>query len=151
MRENMASTPEATVESLQGVMKRVHPVGEISLHGLDRYIRDRIAFEHAYILHLLMVLDHDFDGTISDAELSARFESIPTRHVLEGADTNGDGDLDSTEIRAAIARHVASPQGAPKDVESAEQLREVMIFDQDGDGTVTIEEMRAGAEALRPD
>ncbi|OLP94243.1 Reticulocalbin-3 [Symbiodinium microadriaticum] len=85
--------------------------------------------------HLMDTLDKDEDGVLSESEFQAKSGPVDFQRV----DTNGDGKIQLAELEQMSS-------GALDFAESMRRMTD--IADQNGDGSVTLEELLAAREAL---
>merc|ERR1711862_1027012 len=89
------------------------------------------------------LFDKDGDGTITTKELGTVMRSLgqnPTEaelmDMINEVDADGSGTIDFPEFLTMMARKV-------KEVEGDEELRQAfMVFDKDGNGFITANELR---------
>lgn len=112
--------------------------------GIDDFIAAERAERRAAVIQMLMAADLTADGALARAEVarvapslspSARGKLI-ARH--DQADLNGDGTVSGTEMTrfAAFEALRLVPD------QRAEDLRLMLLFDQDGDGWVSYAEVK---------
>ena len=89
------------------------------------------------------LFDRDGDGTVDTKELGTVMRSLgqnPTQTELEDmvreVDADGSGDIDFSEFLQMMSRKM-------KDTDCEEEIREAFrVFDKDGNGYITTEELR---------
>mmetsp|Transcript_4483 Transcript_4483/g.12680 ORF Transcript_4483/g.12680 Transcript_4483/m.12680 type:complete len:153 (-) Transcript_4483:127-585(-) len=116
--------------------------------SLDDYTEDQIAeFKEAFSL-----FDKDGDGTIDADELGTVMRSLghqPTDEDIEDmireADTDGNGTIDFEEFVGMMP----AANRAERDGNAEEEMLEAFqIFDADGDGNISADELRQIMENL---
>ncbi len=112
--------------------------------GIDDFIADERAERRAGVMQMLLAADLSADGALGRDEVARIAPSLsPTargkliaRH--DQADLNGDGTVSGAEMTGFAA---AEAQRLVPD-KRAEDLRLMLLFDQDGDGWVSFAEVK---------
>ena len=98
----------------------------------------------------VLAMDLDNDGTVSGAELAVTQRAASARQrgtvqrLFEAADRDEDGIVAASEIR--LAAEVAGLRALSDPAAAA--LRATRAFDSDGDGRITMVEVRAAVASL---
>jgi Ca2+-binding EF-hand superfamily protein len=125
--------------------------GAIDAAGIETMISVRRAALRASQGRRLLVADLDNDGQVTRAEVGAVVPALSASQrprlvaLHRGADADGDGTVEATELRDFIRIH--AEHGFDDD--KAAEYRRVMLADLDGDGRVTLDEVDRVVEASR--
>ena len=122
----------------------------LTAEGIDRAIAVDQAAARADALRDLLVADLDGDGAVSAAELADYLPVLSARGrgdfslAIAAADQDRDGALDVAEV-AVAGRAAAMAAVSPRKVEA---MRDLLVFDADGDGAVNAAELHGGVTSL---
>ena len=128
-------------------MLSVSPQGVINADTIAALKQRLLASERANRMRTYLSMDLDFDGTVTEEELTS---SLHVTRALRGldeveiallrvdADLNTDGDLTFDEMRFYVIKAVDGTALRNSHVNMAEML---LALDLDGDGELTIPEM----------
>ncbi|MEO8241135.1 MAG: EF-hand domain-containing protein [bacterium] len=142
--------PAAYLDEVAALIAGHGAAGAIDADGLDDVVLLARASARARALARVLTADLDGDGAVTAAEVAvvsaaAAAEDRGKLAVLfVRADSDGDGVISGTEAAAFAG---AAGMAAYGDVKAG-QLRAVMAFDRNGDGRVTLDEVRAGLTEL---
>lgn len=152
--EEIRRAPKRFVEDAADLIYGFGEAGALGPEGLDRFIAIARAQVRAREMRRLLLADLDDDGRVSRDEIGSLIaaEAATSRGRLElafrAADrADGappDGWVDLGEMRA-YASAVAEDE---IDAGDARLIRSILLFDLDGDGAVTLDEIIDGVDAL---
>ena len=146
----MRDDPAGFLDGMTDVVAGFGGADGLSGDELEEYLALERARARASALRQVLAMDLDNDGALTRAELavSQRAASARQRGTLQrrfdAADRDEDGRLTPGELRAdadaAGFRAMSEPQAAA--------LRATLGFDADGDGRLTMAEVKAAIAAL---
>lgn len=118
--------------------------------GIARHVAIERAAARAGALRDLLVADLDGDGAVTAAEAADYMQVLSARgrggFLLDLAGADGDGDGTASAAELATMATAAGLAALPPADEA--RLAWVLAFDGNGDGAVTLVEMRQGVAAL---
>jgi Ca2+-binding EF-hand superfamily protein len=150
LTKRIKGDPAAYLDEVAGLIAGYGADGAIDAAELDHVVTLERAGARAGAMAKLMRADLDGDGAVLAAEMAvleaaAAAEDRGKLAVLfTRSDTDGDGTVSPTEMQAYASAAGLSAYSDAK----AGQLHAVMAFDGNGDGKVTMEEVKAGLAAL---
>ena len=124
--------------------------GGIDLAGIDGFIAAERARFRAREMARYLAADMDNDGNISRAEMALLADAAPAgrRGRLQRGFDQADGDANGVMTVAELRGYAQTLAMAQVSDADADDLRGLMLFDDDGDGIVAMEEVAAGVSAL---
>ncbi|KAL6976229.1 Calmodulin-like protein 3 [Sarracenia purpurea var. burkii] len=113
------------------------------------------AMDSAELRRVFQLFDRNGDGKITKKELNDSLEnmgiSIPDADLIQmirKIDVNGDGCVDIDEF-GALYQSIMGERGGGGEEEEEEDMKEAFdVFDRNGDGFITVEELRSVLAAL---
>ena len=139
------------IQRLATVMLQVDPEGNVNGQTLAVYESILVAELRAKAMQQLIAMDLDFDGVLLKDERTAVLGRMDSRRkvevalILSAADSDGDGAISTDEMRNAAS----APTALDRRTENAlTQARDLMVFDLDSDGEVTLQEMARGVRGM---
>lgn len=153
--------PEATLKRIESAPDRFLEAAAVLIHGygsgggidkagIDRFVTLERAGARASAQRRLLAADLDANGAIGTDEIgvAAAAASARSRGKLFAlharADADGDGSVSAVELTA----HAGAEALAAFTEAEAQAARSVLACDQDGDGHVTLFEVRRALAAL---
>lgn len=126
--------------------------GRVDRAGVERSISLDRAGARASALRRLLAADLDGDGAVGSDEIAvaAGAASATTRARLITTHARADADSDGTVSPAELADHAGAESLRQVSEADAALARAVLACDQDGDGAVTMAEVRRALVALDP-
>ncbi|MFC2970415.1 hypothetical protein [Acidimangrovimonas pyrenivorans] len=148
---SIARDPAASLRRFYTTALGLSPDGTISQQVIES--RDRISRARLRGGRIGAVLGYDLndDGAISSEEIAAVLDTLTGRRradlliLRDSGDGNGDGRIDMAEIRAYAARQQRTSLLTAL---SARRYQTLLKMDVDGDGKVTLEEIRMVVAAI---
>jgi hypothetical protein len=124
--------------------------GSIDIAGIERSIALDRAGTRASAQRRLLAADLDGDGTVGSGEISvaANAASATTRARLITTHARADADSDGSVSPAELAAHAGAESLRQVSEADAAMARAVLACDQDGDGQVTMPEVKRALAAL---
>ena len=150
LSKRIKGDPAAYLDEVAGLIAGYGTAGGIDAAGLDQVVALTRAGARASAFARLMRADLDGDGAVQTAEMAVLAASVAAEDrgklavLFARADTDGDGKVAPAEIQAYAG---AAGQASYSDAKAG-QLRAVMAFDGNGDGRVTLDEVKSGLTAL---
>lgn len=141
----------SALQRLATVALEVDPEGNVNAETLAVYHSILIARSRARAFQRLVEIDLDFDGNITAAERVAVLSRLDARRrvdvalVLSGADLDGDDVISAQEVREAVRGTELTDRQSENRMQ---QARDLMFFDVDADGEVTLKEMARAVRAM---
>lgn len=135
------------------IMTNISADGTISEMAIRRREMVEDASQRARRLSELLALDLDNDGQVIDLEITASFEAASTRDRREllvltaAADKDRNNIITFEEMRLAAAESVRSRGRSARDMAFAYDM---LVFDLDNSGDVTMREMMEAVERFSP-
>ena len=135
------------------IMTGISADGTISEMAIRRREMVEDASQRARRLSELLALDLDNDAQVIDLEITASFEAASTRDRREllvltaAADKDRNNIITFEEMRLAAAESVRSRGRSARDMASAYDM---LVFDLDNSGDVTMREMMEAVERFSP-
>lgn len=147
----LREAPERFEEETAGLIFAYGHGGAITTEGIDTAIAHSRAKARARAVADLMASDLDADGVLSGLEVAVAGQALAprargllwTRHGR--ADADGDGAVDPAELAAYAETRAQATMGPAE----AARLHDLMLFDLDADGRVTLDEVSLAMQALR--
>ncbi len=145
LAEALAQNPDRFEATMQDLVAGFGGPDGLTRAGIEDHVALKRASARATAMRRLLAMDLDGDGSVIRAELQVvqRAASAVSRGRLQrlfaAADAGGDGQVDAAEIaadgRAAALRALGIDEQA--------LLLSVLALDADGDGALTLDELRA--------
>lgn len=135
------------------IMTGISADGTISEMAIRRREMVEEASQRARRLSELLALDLDNDGQVIDLEITASFEAASTRDRREllvltaAADKDRNNIITFEEMRLAAAESVRGNRRSARDMSFAYDM---LVFDLDNSGDVTMREMMEAVERFSP-
>jgi Ca2+-binding EF-hand superfamily protein len=135
------------------IMTGISADGTISEMAIRRREMVEDASQRARRLSALLALDLDNDGQVIDLEITASFEAASTRDRREllvltaAADKDRNNIITFEEMRLAAAESVRGNRRSARDMSFAYDM---LVFDLDNSGDVTMREMMEAVERFSP-
>ncbi|NBR88591.1 MAG: hypothetical protein EBS68_01555 [Rhodobacteraceae bacterium] len=135
------------------IMTGISADGTISEMAIRRREMVEDASQRARRLSALLALDLDNDGQVIDREITASFEAASTRDRREllvltaAADKDRNNIITFEEMRLAAAESVRGNRRSARDMSFAYDM---LVFDLDNSGDVTMREMMEAVERFSP-
>ncbi len=135
------------------IMTNISADGTISEMAIRRREMVEDASQRARRLSALLALDLDNDGQVIDLEITASFEAASTRDRREllvltaAADKDRNNIITFEEMRLAAAESVRGNRRSARDMSFAYDM---LVFDLDNSGDVTMREMMEAVERFSP-
>lgn len=150
LAKRIAADPEGYVAEMEALIAGYGVNGAVDRPALDNAVALARASARATPLRRLQGADLDGDGGVSVAELAVTMAaaSAAQRGRLAGYVARADRDGDGAVSPAELAAYAGAAALDAYDEARAARLRAVLGFDADGDGRVTLDEVRAGVAAL---
>jgi len=145
--KRIRASPERFVEAAAVLIHGYGSDGAVDAAAVDRFIALQRAGARASALRKLLAADLDADGAIAADEVAAA-EAATGRGRLIALHGRADGDGDGTVSAVELTLHTAIEALAGFTEAEAQAARAVLACDQDGDGHVTLPEVRAAVAAL---
>jgi hypothetical protein len=148
--KKLRAAPEVFLQDAAVVIYGFGANGGIDLAGIDGFIAAERARFRAREMARYLAADLDNDGDIALAEMALLADAAAAgkrgrlQRGYDQADADANGVLTVAELRG-FAQTVALGQMTDAD---ADDLRGLLMFDADGNGTVAMEEVAAGVSAL---
>ena len=142
--------PAGYVDSVAVLIAGYGAAGAIDRAGLDNVLALGRASARAVALRRLQGADLDGDGAVAAVEIGVTeaASAAVTRGRLAVYFAKADGDGDGAVSAAELQAYAGAAALAAFDEARASQLRAVLGFDGNGDGRVTLDEVKAGVAAL---
>ncbi|XP_027342903.1 calmodulin-like protein 3 isoform X2 [Abrus precatorius] len=133
---------------LYNLLRSFLPPSSLSSSSSSRALK-RIIMETNELKRVFQMFDHNGDGRITKKELNESLEKlgifIPNKELtqmIEKIDVNGDGCVDIDEFGELYGSIM-------EERDEEEDMREAFnVFDQNGDGFITVEELRTILSSL---
>lgn len=135
------------------IMTGISADGTISEMAIRRREMVEEASQRARRLSELLALDLDNDGQVIDLEITASFEAASTRDRREllvltaAADKDRNNIITFEEMRLAAAESTRGNRRSARDMSFAYDM---LVFDLDNSGDVTMREMMEAVERFSP-
>jgi Ca2+-binding EF-hand superfamily protein len=135
------------------IMTGISADGTISEMAIRRREMVEDASQRARRLSALLALDLDNDGQVIDLEITASFEAASTRDRREllvltaAADKDRNNIITFEEMRLAAAESVRGNRRSARDMSFAYDM---LVFDLDNSGDVTMRAMMEAVERFSP-
>lgn len=147
----IARDPAASLRRFYSTALGLSPDGVVSPQAIET--RDRISRARLRGSRIGAVLGYDLngDGAVSSEEIATVLETLTGRRradlliLRDSGDGNGDGRIDMAEIRAYATRQQRTSLLAAL---SARRYQTLLKMDVDGDGKVTLDEIRTVVAAI---
>jgi len=152
MLKRIKAAPERFLDSSAILIHGFGQAGSITAAGVEQAIALDRAGARAQALRRLQAVDLNTDGAVSPDELAvaAGAASATTRGRLITTHARADTDSDGTVSAVELTVHAgAEALRLVSDVDAG-MARAVLACDQDGDGAVTLAEVRRALAALDP-
>lgn len=148
--KKLRAAPDVFMQDAAAVIYGFGANGRIDRAGIDGFIAAERARFRAREMARYLAADMNNDGDINRDEMALLADAAPAgkRGRLQRGFDLADGDANAvmtiSELRS-FAQTVALAQITDAE---AETIRGMMLFDQNGDGSVAMEEVAAGVSAL---
>lgn len=145
LQKRMLRAPDAFLSDAAQLILGYGTEGAIDQAGIDKAIAVSQAGVRAREWRRLMLADLDGDGSAAPEEIAVLVQAASAASrgrltlLFEGADTDRDGTVTRAEMEAAAQ---AAVQRSPRPGREA-MLAAMLTLDGDGDGRLTLEEVRA--------
>lgn len=150
LSKRIKGDPPAYMEEVAALIAGYGADGAIDAAGLDHVVMMARASGRARAVARIGSADLDGDGAVTAAEMAVLSAAAAAEDrgklavLFARADASGDGVISAVEVAAYAGAAGLSAYSEAK----ASQLRAVMAFDLNGDGKVTLEEVKAGLVEL---
>ena len=148
--KRIVADPAAYLEGVAVLIAGYGAAGAIDRAGLDNVVALARASARAVALRRLQGADLNGDGAVTAVEIGVTkaASAAVTRGRLAVYFAKADGDGDGAVSAAELQAYAGAAALAAYDEARASQLRAVLGFDGNGDGRVTLDEVKAGVAAL---
>ena len=150
LTKKIKGDPQGYLDDIAGLIAGYGTDGAIDQAGLDHVVTLERAAARARAYAKLALADLDGDGAVTLAELTVvqAAAAADERGKLAVLFTKADGDGNGTVTAAEMLASAGAAGLAAYSDAKAGQLRAVMAFDGNGDGRVTLDEVKAGLKEL---
>lgn len=149
-KKKLRAAPDTFLQDAAAVIYGYGANGSIDLAGIDTFIAAERAKVRAREMARYLAADLNNDGDLGRAEMALLADAAPAakrgrlQRGYDQADADANGLLTTVELRG-FAQTLALAQLTEAD---AQALRALLLFDQDGNGLVAMEEVAIGVRAL---
>lgn len=148
--KKLRGAPDVFLRDAAGLIYGFGRDGGIDLAAIDAFVAAERARFRAKEMARYLAADTNNDGDVGRDEMTVMADAAAAgkrgglQLGYDRADVDGDGVLSLTELRG-YAQGVAMVQMSDAEVDA---LREILLFDADGDGVAAMAEVAAGVSAL---
>ena len=148
--KRIKSAPEAFVEAAAVLIMGYGGEDGIDRAGVENYIALERSGARASALRRLLAADLDGDGAVTAVEMAvaAAAASATQRGRLWALQARADADGNGVVSAVEVGVHAQAEAMKGFSEARAQAARAILGFDGDGDGWVTLDEVRAVVEAL---
>lgn len=150
VKKRILRAPQEYVEQMTRLVAGFGGPAGLTAEGIATHVAVERAYARADALRDLLAADLDNDGAVTLAEAERLMQVLSARGrggfllAFTAADADADGRADPAELRQAAALAGETRLGAREEA----GLQAVLAFDANGDGAVSLPELRAGVATL---
>lgn len=154
MAEQIRRDPDRAIREFAGQLDRMAADGILTHEKVKWHKAGTRAVTLSNRMQDFLQMDMNFDGVLTTTEIrrfnvgrAASSYRLSAEIMLVEADRDGDGALSHDEIRGAVVRENDAKNASRR---SSHRVLDLMVFDMDGNGQVTVSEIVKAVRHLAP-